>query len=78
MKTVPGIYDGNSVKPTEKFEARPNTKVLITFLDEDARPSPFELTRLEDVAGCLSATGPAKTLDEMNEGVKGLVRERWR
>ena len=78
MKTVPGIYDGSSVKPTEKVDAKPNTKVLITFLDEDARPSPFPVTTLDEVAGCLATTGPARTLDEMNEGVKRLVRGRWR
>ena len=78
MKTVPGIYDGEAAKPTEKVDAKPNTKVLITFLDVDARPSPFPVTTLDEVAGCLATTGPAKTLDEMNEGVKRLVRERWR
>ncbi len=78
MKTVPGIYDGSSVKPTEKVDAKPNTKVLITFLDQEARPSPFPVTSLDEVAGCLATNGTAKTLDEMNEGVKRRVRERWR
>jgi hypothetical protein len=78
MKTVPGIYDGDSVRPAEKVDVKPNTKVLITFLDEDSQPSPFPLTTLDEVAGCLATTGPARTLDEMKEGVKRVVRERWR
>ena len=78
MKTVPGIYDGNSAKPSEKVDMKPNTKVLITFLDEDSRPSLFPVTKLDEVAGCLATAGPTRTLDEMKEGVKRLVRGRWR
>lgn len=72
MKTVPGIYDGNSVKPTGKVDVKPNTKVLITFLDQDTRPFPFPATTLGEVAGCLT-TGPARTLDEMDEGIKRIA-----
>jgi hypothetical protein len=64
MEIVHGVYDGQTIRPTEAVRARPNTKVLITFLDEEARPSPFKPTRLQDVAGSLSYAGPAnwKTL----------------
>lgn len=78
MQTVHGVYDGQAIKPTEAVRARPNTKVIITFLDEDAPPSHFKPTRLDDVAGCLPYSGPAKTLEEMQESVQRRARERWR
>lgn len=78
MQTVQGVYDGAMIRATEAFQARPNTKVMITFLDEEARASPFKQTRLEEVAGSLAYAGPAKTLQEMHEGVKRRAGERWR
>lgn len=76
METVHGVYDGQAVRPTQAVRARPNTKVLITFLDEEAQPSPFKPTRLQDVAGCLPYAGPAKTLEEMQEAVRQRARKR--
>jgi hypothetical protein len=78
MKTVHGIYDGTQIKATEPFEARPDTRVLITILDEQGQLGPFEATVLEDVAGCLAHTGPAKTLEEMRAGVLRHAQAKWR
>lgn len=78
MQTVHGIYDGQAIRPTEAVEARPNTKVLITFLDEEPQPSPFEATQLADVAGCLAYSGPVKTLDDMQAAVRRRAKEQWR
>jgi hypothetical protein len=76
MHSVAGVYDGEAIRPTEAFEARPNTRVIITFLDD--APSPFPPTRLEDVAGCLPHRGPARTVEEMNEAVVRHAREHTR
>lgn len=76
MKIVHGVYDGQTVRPTEPVHARPNTKVLITFLDEETRPSPFRPTRLQDVAGSLSYSGPAKTPEEMQDAVRRHAKEQ--
>ena len=35
---------------------------------------PFAATRLEDVAGSLRYAGPAKTIEEMDEGVAAWMR----
>lgn len=78
MQTVHGVYDGQAIRPTEAVRARPNTKVLITFLDEEPQPSPFKATRLADVAGCLPYTGPAKTLEDMQAAVRSRAKEQWR
>ncbi len=34
MISIQGIYDGNEIKPLEKIYAKPNVKVIITFLEE--------------------------------------------
>jgi hypothetical protein len=78
MHTVFGIYDGEAIRPSEAVRARPNTTVLITFLDDDAQPVPFAPTRLENVAGCLPYTGPAKTLEEMHAAIRDHAKQQWR
>jgi len=35
MLTVRGVYTGKFVKPLTKINKKPNTPVIITFLDED-------------------------------------------
>jgi AbrB family looped-hinge helix DNA binding protein len=39
---------------------------------------PFPPTRLEEGLGCAGYTGPAKTLEEMDEGIAAELRETWR
>jgi len=36
---------------------------------------PFAATRLEDVAGSLHYAGPAKTIEEMDEGIAAWLRK---
>lgn len=78
METVQGVYDGQVVRLTEAARARPNTRVLVTFLDDVAQPSPFKPTRLQDVAGSLPYGGPAKTLEDMQAAVRRHAEERSR
>jgi hypothetical protein len=35
MVAVKGIFNGQSILLLEKVEAKPNTKVVVTFLDEN-------------------------------------------
>jgi hypothetical protein len=72
MQTIPGVYDGQAIKPLDGFRARPNTRVTITFLEDGQRESVFAPTRIEDVAGCLAYAGPAKTIEEMDAAVLHL------
>ncbi len=78
MQTIPGVYDGQVIRPLAEFRARPNTKVTITFIEDERRESPFPRTRIEDVAGCLAYAGPAKTIEEMDSAVLRHARERRR
>ncbi len=38
MLSIPGIYTGREIRPLEPIRSRPNQRVIITFLDEDAPP----------------------------------------
>ncbi len=78
MHTVFGVYDGEAIRPSEAVRARPNTTVIITFLDDDAQPAAFALTRLEDVAGCLPYAGPGRTLEEMHAAIRHRAKRQWR
>ena len=40
--------------------------------------TPFAQTTLNDVAGCLKYTGPAKSLQDMHDAIKQGIREQWR
>jgi hypothetical protein len=78
MPTIPGVYDGKTIGPLEGFRARPNTRVIITFLEDERQDPAFPPTRIEDVAGCLAYSGPTKTIAEMNEAVLRHARDRRR
>ena len=38
MLSIQGYYDGVSIKPLEKIEAKPNQRVIITIMDEFVEP----------------------------------------
>jgi AbrB family looped-hinge helix DNA binding protein len=40
--------------------------------------APFEETSLDDVAGCLSYEGAAKTQEDINAAMKRAARRAWR
>ena len=40
--------------------------------------APFEESSLDEVAGCLSYKGKAKTLDEIELAMKAATKEAWR
>jgi hypothetical protein len=75
MKAVEGIYDGNRIKPLEPLNMPANVRVIITFPDMP-RPA-LRRTRIEDVAGCLSYRGPAKSLADMEQAIeKGAQKQQ--
>jgi hypothetical protein len=76
MRVVEGLYDGKSVHPMEQVNAKPNTRVTITFPDEEAASVSARTAALDAVAGCLKWNGPAKTIDEMNDAVARGAKER--
>ena len=38
MMAIEGYYDGISIKPLERVQAKPNQRVVITFMDELIEP----------------------------------------
>ncbi len=52
-------------------------RAIITFID-DERDAEIAEARIEDVAGCLHYTGPAKTLDEMEDAIRRGVAAQWK
>ena len=78
MYAIKGIYDGTVIKPLQPVEAKSNTMVVITFLDEEDSSTAFPPTRFEDVAGCLHYKGPAKTLQDMEAAIEKGVKEQWK
>ena len=39
--------------------------------------TPFQATRIEDVASCLQYTGEPKTLDDMEQAIRRGLKERF-
>ena len=77
MREIEGVYDGETVRPLEKLDVKPNTRVIITFpVDKERSRAAMTQTRLEDVAGCLHFDGPARTLDDMEAAIERGARER--
>ena len=58
---------------------RPGTRLLVETADDGLllRPAPvFEVTRPEDVFGCLAADGPPLSIAEMDAGVLAEAKRR--
>lgn len=64
--TVPGQY--------ANFEGKPVT-VMVLCQEEDEMTVP--ITSLEEVFGCINYTGPAKSLEEMEQGLLAGVKQQW-
>jgi len=82
METTKLSSKGQIVLPKSIREAR-SLRTGTEFTVEDTpqgvllRPkSPFKPTKFEDVRGCLAYKGKPKTIEEMNEGIAKMVRER--
>jgi len=76
MRVVDGLYDGKSVHPMERVNAKPNTRVKITFPDEEAAGEAAQTSALDAVAGSLKWSGSAKTMEEMDEAIARGAKER--
>jgi len=75
MQAIQGIYDGKMIRPLEPVHAHPNARVLITFMEAEPADK-LPVTRVQDVAGCLHYTGPAKTQADMEAAIQKGVAER--
>ena len=59
---------------------REGTELEVEDRDEAVllrRKKPWPPSRIEDVRGCLKYDGPPVSIEDMNAGVDGLMREMW-
>jgi AbrB family looped-hinge helix DNA binding protein len=64
----------------DKHHWRPGTKFFIEVTSVGLMLKPaslFSPTSLEDGLGCTGYSGPAKTVEEMNEAIDEAVRREW-
>jgi len=74
MKTVIGIYGGEVVRLNQPLDGGPGTRVLVSV--EPLSPTwPFKERSVREVGGILKHDGPARTLEEMEEGLEQRLRE---
>ena len=52
MLAVQGYYDGTTIKPLEKLNAKPNQRVIITIMDEFIEPE--KIVRRNGLRGALA------------------------
>ncbi|MCX7015763.1 MAG: hypothetical protein NTW86_24955 [Candidatus Sumerlaeota bacterium] len=71
MQSIRGIYNGTMVVPLEQTHAKPNSKVIITFLDE-----PVERPRPESDRGFLALFGTWEDSRSADEIVQDIYETR--
>lgn len=65
----------------DTYDWGPGTEFYVLDTSEGVLLKPkkqFPESKLEDVAGILAYEGPAKSLEEMEEGIKKGIQEMWR
>lgn len=77
MLAIQGIYDSKTIQPLEPVRAHANVRVIITFMEPEPL-SDLPVTQIEDVAGCLHYSGPAKTMADMETAIRKGVAEQWK
>lgn len=74
MLALQGYYDGNTVQPLEKIQAKKNQKLIITILDEFMEETPK--TEVHSVRGALSEYAkPELMKEERSAWEKAVVKK---
>ncbi len=72
MLAVQGYYDGTTIKPLEKLNAKPNQRVIITIMDEFIEPE--KIVRRNGLRGALAQyADPALTETEKGAWERAAV-----
>ncbi|OQX16560.1 MAG: hypothetical protein BWK80_40085 [Desulfobacteraceae bacterium IS3] len=63
MISIQGVYDGQKIMPLEKIDAKPNVKVIITFLEENVSSDNTMLSARQDISNLrrLSSEGGGRS-----------------
>lgn len=74
MLALQGYYDGNTVQPLEKIQAKKNQKLIITILDEFMEETPS--AESHSVRGALSEYADLERIkDEGSAWEKAVVKK---
>lgn len=74
MLALQGYYDGNTVQPLEKIQAKKNQKLIITILDEFMEEAPKDGTH--SVRGALSEyADPGRMKEESSAWEKAVIKK---
>ena len=66
MLAIRGIYDGEQVKPLEKFKMYPNVEVIITFLDNNSlQKHPANTQKTKELLALSGAWKDNRPIEEM-------------
>ncbi|MCT7953881.1 AbrB/MazE/SpoVT family DNA-binding domain-containing protein [Laspinema palackyanum] len=83
MKIIKVSETGQVIIPPEMRKNYPlevGTEIILTDTGKGIliQPkSPFLLTTLNEVAGCLKYQGPPKTLEDMEAAIRQGIQEQW-
>ena len=55
MITIRGVYDGKNIRPLESITAKPDARVIITFLDEEAGGPPSQSDKTAELVELCSS-----------------------
>ena len=73
MLAVHGYYDGHSIQTLEEVHARPNQRVIITFIDDEFESVP---SKKESLRGILSEyANPTLAQNEEGAWERGIVEK---
>lgn len=72
MQSIRGIYDGKEIKPLEKINLKRNSKVIITFLDDETLISAAE----DNTEKLLELSGTWEDSRSAEEIIKDIYESR--
>ncbi|MDD6070226.1 MAG: hypothetical protein PUC12_05330 [Clostridiales bacterium] len=75
MLALQGYYDGNTVQPLEKIQAKKNQKLIITILDEFIQEVPE--TTMHSARGLLSEYANLELMKEEKSAWEKAVIEKY-
>lgn len=73
MKTIKGVFDGNTIRPLEVLPVPVNTVVSISY---EIDIVPFSPLKPEDVAGCLKYDGPPVSVADMHAAIEEAIKSQ--
>jgi len=74
MLAIQGYYDGVTIKPLEKLDAKPNPRVIITIMDEFVEPD--QGTHKKSMRGALAQyANPERIKEEKGAWERAMVEK---